>query len=84
MVVQIKEADCLFKIVDDDTGPRAITIEPRTGGRCLMRLSLKAGQTTLEEAKELAAQLQQRVLHVTVEPYEPFVWLESPGSETKQ
>jgi hypothetical protein len=83
MVVQIKETDCLFKVVDDQTGPRAIVIQPRTGG-WVMWLNLKAGRTTLEEAEKLAAQLQERVLHVTAGANEPFVWVESPGSETKQ
>jgi hypothetical protein len=49
-----------------------------------MWLNLKAGRTTLEEAEKLAAQLQERVLHVTAGANEPFVWVESPGSETKQ
>jgi hypothetical protein len=83
MVVQIKETDCLFKVVDDQTGPRAIAIQPRAGG-WVMWLNLKAGRTTLEEAEKLAAQLQERVLHVTAGSNDPLVWVESPGSETKQ
>ena len=79
MVVQIKEADCLFKIVDDQTGPRAIAIQPRTGG-WVMWLNLKAGRTPLEEAEELAAELQERVLHITAGSNEPFAWVESPNS----
>jgi hypothetical protein len=79
MVVQIKETDCLFKVVDDQTGPTAIAIQPRTGG-WVMWLNLKAGRTTLEEAEKLAAELQERVLHVTAGSNESFVWVESPNS----
>ena len=82
-MVTIQETDCLFKVLDDGTGPRAIIIEPRTGG-WIMWLSLETGRTSLEEAQELAAQLQERVSHLTAEPIDPFVWIESPGSETKQ
>ena len=79
----IQGTDCLFKVLDDGTGPRAITIEPRTGGWILW-LSLETGRTSLEEAQELAAQLQETVSHLTAKPIDPFVWIESPGSETKQ
>jgi hypothetical protein len=75
--MKIDRAECRFKVLDDETGPRAITIEPRAGGWVIW-LNLKA-QTTQKEADELQKRMAKNVSNVTAEPNEAFRFLESPG-----
>jgi hypothetical protein len=49
-----------------------------------MWLNLRTGQTSFEEAEHLAAQLEEKVLHVSAMSIDPSSWIESPGTETKQ
>ena len=78
----IRETDCLFRVAD--TGDFvSISIEPRAGG-WQMQLNLTPDRTSVDEAKALARRLSQIVSSVTAQPNDPFRWIETPGSETRQ
>ena len=79
---QIRETDCVFRVTEGE-GIYSITIEPRAGGWA-MHLNLKTDCTTFEEAEELARRLRTIVASVTTQPNDPFVWIETPGTGTKQ
>jgi hypothetical protein len=81
-MANIRETDCVFGVFDSDNS-LAIKIEPRTGGWSL-HLNLKTDCVTVEEAEELARRLRAIVTSVTAQPADPFVWIEAPGSGTKQ
>jgi hypothetical protein len=83
-VVDIRETDCVFRVFDGDAGaPGAIVIEPRAGG-WTMHLNLRPDRISVEEVEGLTRRLREIVQSVTAEPNDPFRWVESPGSETKQ
>jgi len=78
----IRETDCIFR-VSEGQDTHSITIEPSAGGWA-MHLNLKPGSITFEEAEELARTLRRIVASVTAQPNDPFVWIETPGTGTKQ
>ena len=79
---EIRETDCVFRATEGE-GTFSITIEPRAGGWA-MHLNLRPDSTTFEEAEQLARRLRQIVASVTAQPNDPFVWIEPPGTQTKQ